>query len=267
MLEPFQLPFVQRGLIEILILSVPAGILGSWIVLRGLSFFSHAVGTAAFPGLVLAGGLGFSPALGAMGAAAAFGATTGALGRRRHLGNDVLTALVLAGFLALGVILASDVFASGSTTDQMLFGSLFLVGGGEIALAAGCAGAALLATSTIGSRWLAAGFDPGQASGLGAASTGLTAILLVLIAVTTAAMLPVVGALLVGALFIVPAGTVRLLTSRMWSWQIGAVILAAAEGVGGLWLSVKLNAPPGPAIAVLATSVFALVALYRGLHK
>ena len=48
MLEPFQLPFVQRGLLEILILAVPAGLLGPWIVLRGLAFFSHAVGTAAF---------------------------------------------------------------------------------------------------------------------------------------------------------------------------------------------------------------------------
>ena len=56
MLDPFQLPFVQRGLIEVLILALGAGVLGTWVVLRGLAFFSHAVGTAAFPGLVLADG-------------------------------------------------------------------------------------------------------------------------------------------------------------------------------------------------------------------
>ena len=67
MLEPFELPFVQRGLVEILILAVPAGLLGTWIVMRGLAFFSHAVGTAAFPGLVLADGLGFAAPLGAFG--------------------------------------------------------------------------------------------------------------------------------------------------------------------------------------------------------
>ena len=71
LLEPFQLPFVQRGLVEVLILAVPAGLLGTWIVLRGLAFFSHAVGTAAFPGLVLADGLGFAAPLGAFGAAVA----------------------------------------------------------------------------------------------------------------------------------------------------------------------------------------------------
>ena len=62
LLETFQLAFVQRGVAEVLLLSVAAGLLGTWIVLRGLAFFSHAVGTAAFPGLVLADGLGFSGA-------------------------------------------------------------------------------------------------------------------------------------------------------------------------------------------------------------
>ncbi|QEC50828.1 hypothetical protein FSW04_18490 [Baekduia soli] len=58
---PFDLPFVQRAAVELALLAVGSGILGTWIVLRGLSFYAHAVGTAAFPGLVLADGLGFSP--------------------------------------------------------------------------------------------------------------------------------------------------------------------------------------------------------------
>src|ERR671922_9362 len=57
MFAPFHYAFVQRGMLEALLLSIPAGILGTWIVLRGLAFFSHAVGTAAFPGLVLASGV------------------------------------------------------------------------------------------------------------------------------------------------------------------------------------------------------------------
>jgi hypothetical protein len=63
-LEPFQLPFVQHGIVEVLILAVAGGIIGTWIVLRGLAFYAHAVGTAAFPGLVLADGLGFAAVLG-----------------------------------------------------------------------------------------------------------------------------------------------------------------------------------------------------------
>ena len=68
--DPFQYPFMQRALVEVLLLSIPAGLLGSWIVLRRLSFLTHAVGAATFPGLVLGFGLGFSPWLGAFGVAA-----------------------------------------------------------------------------------------------------------------------------------------------------------------------------------------------------
>ena len=66
------LPYLQRGVAEVLALSLAAGLLGTWIVLRGLAFFAHAVATATFPGLVLADGLGFAAPLGAAGAAALF---------------------------------------------------------------------------------------------------------------------------------------------------------------------------------------------------
>jgi len=264
MLEPFQLPFVQRGLLEVLILSIPAGLLGTWIVLRGLAFFSHAVGTAAFPGLVLADGLGFAAPLGAFGAAVAFSAGTAALPRRR-LGYDSLTALVLVGCLASGVILASDVFRSGSQIESLLFGSLLLIGGRDVALAAVAAGATLATTLLLAPRWLAAGFDPLVARSIGAGSRHLEMVLLGLVALASTAALSAVGALLVSALFVIPAATARLWTARLTSWQLASVLLVAAEGTVGLWLSVKTDAPPGATIATLAGGIFAIAALARRL--
>src|SRR2546430_8685652 len=104
----FQLPFVQRGIVEVALLAVGAGLIGTWIVLRGLAFYAHAVGTAAFPGLVLADGLGFSPHLGAGGTALGVAGSVAWLSRRERDRYDVVTALVLVAALALGVILASD---------------------------------------------------------------------------------------------------------------------------------------------------------------
>jgi ABC-type Zn uptake system ZnuABC Zn-binding protein ZnuA/ABC-type Mn2+/Zn2+ transport system permease subunit len=259
LLEPFQLPFVQRGLIEVVILAIGAGVLGTWIVLRGLAFFSHAVGTAAFPGLVLADGIGFSPALGAFGVAIAFTASVWGLTRRRGSSYDSLTALVLVGALALGVILASDVYHSGSNIEQLLFGSLLLVDGADIRLAAVATAAVLVATLLFGHRWLAGGFD--EVGGPPAGASRLDAILLILIAGATTAALTMIGALLVAAMFVAPAATVRLFANRMTPWQIGSVALAAAEGTVGLWLSVKTNAPPGATIAALSAAVFGLAAL------
>ena len=263
--EPFQLPFVQRGLIDILVLAVGAGVLGTWIVLRGLAFFSHAVGTAAFPGLVLAAGVGFSPALGAFGMAIAFTGALWGLARRRGTAYDSLTALVLVGCLAAGVILASDVYHSGSNVEQLLFGSVLLVDQADIRLAAVATVAVLISTALLGRRWLATGFDEGGDSILAGSTHWFDGILLALIALTTTAALTEIGALLVAAIFVAPAATVRLFANRMLSWQIGSALLAAAEGTVGLWLSVKTNAPPGATIATLSGVVFALAAIARAL--
>ena len=167
MLDPFQLEFVQRGVLEVLLLSLAAGLLGTWIVMRGLSFYAHAVGTAAFPGLVLADGLGFSAPLGAFAAALVFAFGVERLARRPRAGYDSLTALVLVAALAGGVVLASDVFESGGNVDSLLFGSLLLAGTRDLVLAGLASAAAVAGTLVLGPRWLARGFDPASARALG----------------------------------------------------------------------------------------------------
>jgi len=265
MLEPFTLPFVQRGLVEVVALALAAGLLGTWIVLRGLAFYAHAVGTAAFPGLVLAAGLGFSPLLGAFATATIVAGVVGALARRERGAEDSVTALVLVGALALGVLLSSDVFHSSAGVDQLLFGSLLLTGPQDLALAAGASLAALLGTAALGPRWLAHGFDAAAARAQGLRSPLPDAVLLALVALAAVAALRIAGALLATALIVVPAATTRLLFDRVLAWQAATVALVVAEGVVGLWVSVQVNAPPGPAIAVLAGALFAVVAVARAL--
>lgn len=254
---PFDLPYVQRGMAEMLLLSVGAGILGCWIVLRGLAFYSHAVGSAAFPGLVLADGLGFAAPLGALGAATAFALLIAALAGRERLGPDATTAIGLAGMLALGVILASDVFKTGVGVETLLFGSLLLVEPRDLVLAGVASAGALAATLTLGREWLATGFDPGAAGALGVRGRLYDGVLVALVALVVVAALSALGALLVAALVVVPAATVRLWTNRLVPWQAITVALVATEGIAGLALSVELNAPPGATIAALSGTVFA----------
>jgi ABC-type Mn2+/Zn2+ transport system permease subunit len=265
MLEPFGLPYVQRGILEVLALAVGAGVVGTWIVLRGLAFFAHAVGTATFPGLVLAQGLGFAAPLGA-GLTGAVVATGVGVLARRDAGRgreDSATALVLVAALALGVILASDVFAAGGNVERLLFGSLLLTGAGDVAFSAGASAVALVLAVVLGQRWLVAGFDPGSARALGVRSGLWDAALLGVIALVAVSALATLGSLLATALLVVPAATTRLVCSSMRSWQLASVGLVALEGVAGLWLAVQTNAPPGAAIAVLSGSVFAVVVLVQ----
>jgi ABC-type Zn uptake system ZnuABC Zn-binding protein ZnuA/ABC-type Mn2+/Zn2+ transport system permease subunit len=263
MLDPFTLPFVQRGIAEVLLLAVAAGLIGTWIVLRGLAFYSHAVGTAAFPGLVLADGLGFSATLGAAGSALVVAGGVAWLARRERDRYDTMTALVLVAALAAGVILASDVFHSGAHVEMLLFGSLLVVDSSDLVLAGVASVVVAVASALLGTRWLTTGFDPDSARALGVRSAAPDAALLVLVGLVAVASLSALGALLATALLVVPAATTRLVCSRVRTWQLATVALVAVEGVAGLWLSVQVNAPPGPAIAVLAGGVFAAVALAR----
>jgi ABC-type Zn uptake system ZnuABC Zn-binding protein ZnuA/ABC-type Mn2+/Zn2+ transport system permease subunit len=232
-------------------------------VLRGLAFYGHAIAAAAFPGLVVADGLGFAPFLGALGAAGIFAFAVAGLARRRRDEYSSFTALVLVGALALGVILASDVFHSGANVETLLFGSLLLVGEHDVRLAAIAAVLSLSLSAILGRRWLATGFERQTARSLGVRAALLDTVLLVAVAFAVVAALSAVGALLAAALFVVPAATTRLWLRRLLLWQAASVALAAAEGVVGLWLSVELNVPPGAAIAVLAGGVFAAAALAR----
>ena len=263
MFEPFRYPFVQDGLVEVLLLAPAAGLLGTWIVLRGLSFYSHAVAAASFPGLVLADGLGAPALTGAFGAAFVFALCMERIGRARDTGEDSVAGLVLTGALALGVILASDVFHSASSVESLLFGSLLAISAGDQAVAAGTSLLVILLGLPLARPWLATGFEPDDARALGVRSRLPELVLLGLVAVSVVAALAATGALLVAALFVVPAATMRLVTRRVLTLQLGAVALAALEGVAGLWLSVEANVPPGAAIAVLSGGVFALVAAAR----
>src|SRR5581483_4332350 len=120
----------------------------------------------------------------------------------------------------------------------------------------------LIAAALLGRRWVAAGFDGGVRP-----SRAAELALLALIALVAVATLDAIGALLASALLVVPAVTVRPWASRIASWRRGSVVLAGAEGVGGLWLSVQTDAPPGATVAVLAGAVFAISSLAQGLRR
>jgi len=127
--------------------------------------------------------------------------------------------------------------------------------------------AAVVLSVLLGRRWLAVGFDGEYAQAVGLRSPLPDAVLLVLIALSATVSVSAVGSLLVTALFIVPAATVRLLTRRLLTLQVGAVALVAVEGVVGIWLSVEWNVPPGAAIAVLSGCCFATVAALTTLRQ
>jgi manganese/iron transport system permease protein len=263
-LELLELPFMRTAVAELALLAVAGGLLGTWIVLRRLAFYAHAVGGATFPGLVVADATGTRPLAAALAVALGYAGVIHRAGSRAGGRTaDAVTGVVLAAALALGVVLASDVYESGARVDTLLFGSLLGLSAGELWAAAGAAALTVAGTVALGPAWLASGFDRDGARALGARVGVADALLLGLIAVSVVSSLPAVGALLTAALFIVPAATVRLVAPTVPALLWGSVALALAEGIAGAYVALWLDAPPGPSVAVVSGAVFAAVALAR----
>ena len=117
-----------------MLLAVTGGVLGAWIVLRRLAFFSHAAGSATFPGLVAADASGVTPMIAGIAVALGYAGAVQRGGATRDHGEA--TALLLVAALATGVILASDVFESGAVVDRLLFGTLLGLDTADIVLSA-----------------------------------------------------------------------------------------------------------------------------------
>jgi ABC-type Mn2+/Zn2+ transport system permease subunit len=261
---PFDVPYMQRALVEALLLAVLGGVLGSWIVLRRLAFFTHGVGTAAFPGLVAAGPLGLAPQVAALGSGLVYAGALEGLTRTRRVASDAATGLLLVAALALGAVLTSDVFRSGAGVDRLLFGSLIGLSAREVWLTAAVVAVAIGLEALSRRAWLAGTFDPDAAASLGVRASGSRLLLLAAIAAAVVVALDAVGALLVSAVLITPAATVRLVAPSLRVLRLGAIALGAAEAVVGLIAADALNVGPGPALAVLTGVVFAVVAVVQG---
>lgn len=259
-LDLADLPFLREALLELLLLAITGGVLGTWVVLRRLAFFSHAAGSATFPGLVVADASGISPTLAGLAVALGYAGgvqRTGRGGREHGEG----TALLLVALLAIGVILASDVFESGAAVDRLLFGTILGLGGADIAVSAAVAAIATAAAVALGRTWSAVGFDPEGAEALGLPAGRADMLLLGLVAVAAVAAIPAVGALLVTAVYVLPAAAARMLTVSIRGLVACALALALAEGVVGLYLAYWLDVPPGPPVAVLGALVCLVASL------
>lgn len=259
-LDLADLPFLREALAEVILLGAAGGLLSAWIVLRRLAFFTHAVGSATFPGLVAADAWGISPLLAGIAVALGYAGGVERAGRAGREPSEA-TALLLVAALAAGVVLASDVFESGAAVDRLLFGTLLGLGTADLAASAATAALVALATVTLGRTWSAIAFDPDGAPALGLPAARADFVLLAVVAVAAVAAIPAVGALLVAAIYVLPGAAARLVARTIPALLAWSLALALAEGLVGLYAAYWLDLPPGPPVAVLGALVYAVLAL------
>lgn len=252
--EQFTHLYAQRAAVEALILAGIAGAIGPWILMRGLGFFAHAIGSASFPGLIFADAVGLIPQAGA-----ALGSVVVASGAgvvRPTVRNGTRTALWLTGSLAVGALIASNWSRAGAGVDAALFGSLLTGSWLDVITGAIALVAAATAARLAGPRWLAQGLlqrNPRHWDGL----------LLLVTAIAVIAQLPATGALLSSTMLILPAAAAQPWSSTIRGWQLRTLLVGVIVGLGGLTVSLGIDTPPGATIALLAGAAVVVSAAIR----
>ncbi len=255
--------FMQRAVVAGVLLALAGGYLGVFIVQRRMAFLTDGLAHSAFGGVALGLLLGWPPLLLALPATFAVSIGIVALGRRTRLSNDTAIGVFFATSVALGIVLLSR--KQGSTGDAMayLFGSIVLIGRQELLLAA----CILLATAALvpqWGRWALEGCDPELARTDGLRPERTEYLLAGALSLVIVASVKLVGAVLAMAFLIVPAATARLWSRTLLGQTIGAITLAVAAVVLGLWGSYQFDLPSGPAIVLAQAAMFFLAAIRPG---
>ena len=157
--DPLQFEFMRRALMAIVLTGIASGVLGSYVVLRGLAFIGDALTHAVFPGIVVAVALGRSILLGALvvGLITALGIATVSRGRR--VSEDTAIGILFAAMFALGVVLVSTLAAYQRDVADLLFGQILAVSQSDLYLAAGTTAVAVVTTVLLNKELSLIGFD------------------------------------------------------------------------------------------------------------
>jgi ABC-type Mn2+/Zn2+ transport system permease subunit len=261
--DPFASPIVQRALAELLILSVACGPLGVWVLLYRDAYAAESISHGMLPGLVIAALAGAPLLLGATGGVLVAAAGIALVARDRRLGSDVGVAVCVSALLGAGGLLALSP-DSPPRLQELLFGDLLGVSGGDLLAAGALAGGVAIALAA-GHRSLAlVGFDRGSAPSLGARPLRWELALLAVLAVTTVAAVQGLGNLLLVALIVAPAAAALSLARRLPVAIALSAALAALAGSAGLVLSFHLEVAAGASVALCAVALALLAQLAPG---
>jgi zinc/manganese transport system permease protein len=271
MLEYFTDPFAseigQRALQGGLLAAVTMALVGSWVVVRGLTFAGDALAHGVLPGVALAVLWGVDMKWGALASALVMMVGVTAARRTGRVADDASIGLLFVGMLALGVVIISSSDAHYGDLEGILFGDVLTVQESDIRLQRVVAVGTLVAVLLLHRRFLALSFDPRKAAVLGQ-QPGLAHIaLLVLLAVAVVASFQIVGTLLVLGLMVAPAATALLLVRRMPLVLMTSVLLGCLSVWLGLTISYHENLAAAATVAVVAVMIFFTVAAVRGLFE
>ncbi|MDI6651137.1 metal ABC transporter permease [Leuconostoc suionicum] len=253
--------FLQTALITSILVGIVSGIIGSFIILRGMSLMGDAISHAVLPGVAVAYMLGINLLLGASAFGILAALLIGVVTMKSKLKNDAAIGIVFSAFFALGFILIS-LAESATNLHHILFGNVLAVSDSDLITTAIFLSIVLLFVVTFYKELLVTSFDSTFAKAYGLKTQIMHYALMLVLTLVTVTALQTVGIILIVAMLITPAATAYLLTNRMSHMMIVAAIFSVISSIVGLYLSFTFNWASGPAIVLTAAIFFSFVFIF-----
>jgi manganese/iron transport system permease protein len=250
------LRFLPKALAVALMSSIVCGVVGCYVVLRGMAFIGDAVGHAVFPGLAVAFVLSGNLLLGGAAAGVLTAVLIAILSQNRRLKEDSVIGVLFAGSFALGIVIISRAPGYAGSLQQFLFGSITGILDKDIYLVA-IVGTVLLAlVFLLHKELVGVSLDREMARAIGLPVFWLDLALYVMVTVAVVISVQTIGNILVLALLIAPAATARMLTDRLVTMMFLSPALGALSAFVGLYISWSYDFPVGGTIVLVATAFF-----------
>jgi ABC-type Mn2+/Zn2+ transport system permease subunit len=264
LLRPFEFEFFRNGLVIATLAGALCGLVGVYVVLKGMSYIGHGLSHAIFGGFAASSLLGVNALLGAgaWGIASAF--LINGVSRRRIIGADAAIGVITTASFALGLALIALFGRTGRAFDAALFGSILGVSTSDVWVV-GAVAAFALAVVFFGHRALLfTTFDPEVADVSGVNTARVDAVLTLVLALTVLATMQVLGATLIAATLVIPATVARMLTSSFTRMLFIATAVGAVSGFVGMVSSYHLDIQSGPSIVLVGAMMFTVVFVATG---
>lgn len=253
--------FLQKALITSVVVGIISGIIGSYIVLRGMALMGDAISHAILPGVAVSYLLGISYFYGAVFFGILSALMIGAISQNSRIKNDASIGIIFSAAFALGIILITMAQSSTDLT-QILFGNVLHVRSSDMWLTISIGVIVVLTVVLFFKELLVSSFDETMAEVYGLNTKLIHYMIMVLLTLVTVASLQTVGVILVVSMLVTPASTAYLLTNRLSTMVILSSIFGALSAIIGMYFSYTFNLPSGPVIALAATGLFFLAFLF-----
>ena len=264
-LEAFEPQFMQRALLGSLVAVVATSLVGTWVVLRGLSFLGDALAHGVIPGIALAVLLGFSPILGAFGAAIVMSGLISVVSNRTVVREDTAIGLLFVGMLSLGIVIVSQARSFSTEVTALLFGDVLGVSSADIRSQVIATAIVAVTTIIFYRPFLALTFNRDKAQTLGMRPKLAQTVLLGLLALSIVASFQAIGTLLVFGLLVGPPATASLMVRRVPAIMFVSMLWGALAVFSGLLVSFHYGTAGGATIAGFSVAQFFVVLAGREL--